>query len=368
MATWNAGKWTYQAGKGYAENSSGDWTEHPADVSQDTSWKTFPWSDWSRRKGGCSFTMKDCLTYNQMAQTALCDKPDEVVYWISPGELEHFPTDGMEYKAEHILRNCFGKDGKVDLGLLEASEKEVVRRRHDIKKYIRKASLFIGRQLAGRVADLGAGTGTLTSIISRHENVRLVYAVEISESYVNRIMPLVFSATGADSSKIMRIVGDFNHLRFEDDSIDYIVENGAFHHSDDIGKTIAETWRVLKKGGWFIGIERSHENHMTNGELEKMLDREFGPALKAIYGIPEDQKTTRREWGEHELRHCDWNYHFAKRGFRAYVIRFFRPHGIAKGLKVFYWLFGNIMLNRRICNIPYLNSGHLRTLVLAQKP
>jgi|GEM_PF-4445789 SAM-dependent methyltransferase len=295
----------------------------------------------------------------------------EPLYWLTPEELQALPLSGMEKKADHILKNCFGKDGRVDMKLLEESEKEVIRHFRDIKGYLDKALLFIGRPLTGRVVDLGAGTGTLTSIISHHAGLQKACAVEISEAYVNRIMPIVFSATDADTSRIDRIIGNFDRLGFEDSSIDFVIENGAFHHSDNIELTIRETSRILKKDGWFIGIDRGHPGNLTNKDLDEMLEKPFGQKIKAIYGIPEEKHITRRDWGEHELRCCDWNHYFSKQGFRTYILSFFRPTGLSKLLWPFYRIFGDMMLKRRVFQVPYLkwfgDRKYIRTLILAQK-
>jgi len=38
---------------------------------------------------------------------------------------------------------------------------------------------------------------------------------------------------------------------FDDNSFDFAIQNGVFHHLDDEDKAIQETRRILKKGGWF---------------------------------------------------------------------------------------------------------------------
>lgn len=306
-----------------------------------------------------------------MTEPAGRDHLSEPQYWITPEELRDIAASGMAGKADYILQHCFDQNGEVSLRRLEDSEREVVKRYQDMKGYLEKALLFIGAPLSGRVVDLGAGTGTLTSIISRFKAVRQVCSVEISEAYVNRIMPLVFQATKADISKIERSIGDFDQLKLDDNSVDFIVEYGSFHHSSDIEKTLKEAARILKKDGWFIGIERARPNHLTNKDIDRLLAIEFAAPLKRMYGIAEDRTVTRRDWGEHELRYCDWNHLFSKQGFRTYVVPFVRLSGISKILAVFYHLFGNVMLRRRMTAIPYAtwfcDRKYVKTLILAQK-
>jgi len=46
------------------------------------------------------------------------------------------------------------------------------------------------------------------------------------------------------------IQGDARFLPFKDNSVDYVYSSGVLHHSDDVPRSIAEIYRVLKPGGY----------------------------------------------------------------------------------------------------------------------
>ena len=96
-------------------------------------------------------------------------------------------------------------------------------------------------------------------------------------------MPRVFSEISERPEKILRVVGDFNDLKFEDNTLDFVVELGAFHHSEKVQKTFCEAYRVLKPGGWFIGIERSQPDGFTDEQIKRLLDIEYGNVWKKIW-------------------------------------------------------------------------------------
>jgi SAM-dependent methyltransferase len=175
----------------------------------------------------------------------------------------------------------------------------------------------IGRPLHGRGADLGSGTGVGACIAAKLPGVDEVYAVECSELFVKDVMPAVFDKFACPGQKIQRVVGDFNALHLEDESLDFLVEIDSYHHSEDLALSARESWRVLKPGGMVMAIDRAWPDHYQQAELDAMFDREFSPTLKRKYGIPEQVPFTRRDWGEHEYTLKQWEQVFGQNGFEA---------------------------------------------------
>jgi SAM-dependent methyltransferase len=244
-----------------------------------------------------------------------------------------------------------------------------------VEAYLAKAERILGTRFAGQVADLGSGTGLMAGVLSRREPIRRVHAVEYSRNYVANIMPLVFRQVGARPERIVRVVGDYNELRLEDASLDFVFELEAYHHSESIERTVAEAYRVLKPGGVFVGLERSHPDRTSLAKLQAFLDRQLTDKQKRRYGFDPSRSVTRREWGEHEYRVREWKGFFDMAGFVTVVKRFFpyqlslRPRHAplyiyARGIH----LLEGALLRRCWLGVPLPGfRGKEKTLILARK-
>jgi SAM-dependent methyltransferase len=206
---------------------------------------------------------------------------------------------------------------------------EVIARYEDIRGLITGAALFlrlIGYPLMGRVADLGAGTGVASCIISKIRRINHVLAIEYSEPHVSEIMPVVFEHFKAKADKIQRVVGDFNNLQCEDNSIDTVIEVCSFHHSEVLELTLKESWRVLRPGGVLIAIDRAWPDDTSKEFLEERRNVQLVDDLKRIYGISQLTNFTRHDWGEHEYTHSEWISAFEEAGFHTISLTQRFPH------------------------------------------
>jgi ubiquinone/menaquinone biosynthesis C-methylase UbiE len=62
----------------------------------------------------------------------------------------------------------------------------------------------------------------------------------------------------ADTSKIIRVLGDFHNLDYwKPESIDYVVMDAAFHHTDYPDIVLKEVARVLRKNGQFVATRET---------------------------------------------------------------------------------------------------------------
>jgi SAM-dependent methyltransferase len=124
----------------------------------------------------------------------------------------------------------------------------------------RESEKFIGDSLQDSliVADLAAGIGWTSALLSKLPQVSEVHSVEISK---HRLGPLfehsVKMLTGEDS-KIFRYLGSFYDLHFENNSIDVIYLSQAFHHADKPLNLLVECDRVLKNRGRIVLVGEHH--------------------------------------------------------------------------------------------------------------
>ena len=90
-----------------------------------------------------------------------------------------------------------------------------------------------------------------------------------------------------------------------DKSVDIIIEVNGFHHVPSLTKAVIESKRILKTDGIFLGLDRIHENNVSDQQLNTLLDAEYSSSwLKENNYV--DEKLTRRENGEGELRLFEW--------------------------------------------------------------
>jgi len=123
-----------------------------------------------------------------------------------------------------------------------------------------------------------------------------------------------------------------------DKSVDIIIEVNGFHHVPSLTKAVIESKRILKTDGIFLGLDRIHENNVTDQQLNSLLDSEYSSTwLKENNYI--DQKLTRRENGEGEIRLLEWenaliDAHFKNPLLIEYVNRCKRSYKV--------WLISNL--------------------------
>lgn len=249
----------------------------------------------------------------------------DVEYWIFSGIANDAARKANNSRVVHEIQKY--EDGEEGTKLRDIHS-EALRDYDEINRLI-QAGFYFARKadfhIPGSAADLGSGTGIGAAILSKLPEIETVYAVEYSEEFALRMMPVVFADYGALSDKIVRVVGDFNNLKLEDNSLSVILDIDSFHHSEDLAVTLKECHRVLKPGGVIISVDRAWSDTITRDELEKKLDVEYSDARKAIFGIPVGQSYRRRDNGEHEYTIKDWINYYQNAGFEPYVFSQVHP-------------------------------------------
>ena len=71
----------------------------------------------------------------------------------------------------------------------------------------------------------------------------------------------------SDQKNITIMEGSFNEIPLPDSSVDFIVEENTFHHSNDLDMTLKECLRVIKPGGKMILIDRFHKKARVTKKL-----------------------------------------------------------------------------------------------------
>lgn len=170
-----------------------------------------------------------------------------------------------------------------------------------------------------KVADLAAGIGWTSALISKNKNVNEVHAVEISNHRIDSLFENAVKMLNGDSSKIFRYIGNFYELKFETESIDLIYMSQAFHHADKPLKLLHECDRVLKNDGriilvgeHFIGFYKIIRKFFANLLKRRVIATNF-------YEMFPPDKTL----GDHYYRKSDYQFMFQSLG---YEIESFFPY------------------------------------------
>jgi SAM-dependent methyltransferase len=100
-----------------------------------------------------------------------------------------------------------------------------------------------------KVLDLGCGGGWLSAILSRHDSVETLYALDSSRHFLHNMVPQVMTLMDGDQSKLVPIEGFFQPLLFADEHVDVVVVSSALHHAESLEPVLKEIRRVLKPGG-----------------------------------------------------------------------------------------------------------------------
>jgi len=107
------------------------------------------------------------------------------------------------------------------------------------------------------VLDLGCGSGWLTALISRSENVARVVAWDGSPTLLSEVLPPMIALRKGAADKIERVCGEFTPLLLEDGSVDLAVMGSAFHHCAEPETLLRDLRRVLRPRGSLLLVNET---------------------------------------------------------------------------------------------------------------
>jgi ubiquinone/menaquinone biosynthesis C-methylase UbiE len=123
-----------------------------------------------------------------------------------------------------------------------------------------------------RVLDLGAGSCTISLVLSKEPYVGSIVASDISALRMENIAPKTQAIVGGLLEKLSFQEIDFNvTLPFDDNSFDLVIMDAALHHSRNIWETLTEIRRVLKPKGMFVAQREAYVSPLTHWITFKRL-------------------------------------------------------------------------------------------------
>jgi ubiquinone/menaquinone biosynthesis C-methylase UbiE len=93
--------------------------------------------------------------------------------------------------------------------------------------------------------DLGCGTGEMIKMILEQDAQKSLTGIDLSEKMLE-------IAKGKLNDRAKLLLGDSEHLSFQDGTFDVVYCNDSFHHYPAPENVLAEVKRVLKTGGLFL--------------------------------------------------------------------------------------------------------------------
>lgn len=176
-------------------------------------------------------------------------------------------------------------------------------------------------KLKGVGLELGAGCGVMSAVFAKHKDVDCILAVEVVETMAKKVLPKVAEGyLKNNKQKVIPVLGTFDDLQIPDESIDFIIEMDSLHHSHNLEFTFKESFRVLKKGGKMIFLDRCHPDSLSDNEVNNMLDVVYKEDWIKHNFYPEGSVLTRRDNGENEYRVFEWMRAINGAGFKLNIL------------------------------------------------
>jgi len=176
-------------------------------------------------------------------------------------------------------------------------------------------SLFKGKKIV--VADLAAGIGWTSAMLSKLDIVEEVNCVEISKHRIDLLCHSAVDMFSGKADKLNRYIGSFYSTKFADDSIDVAFMSQAFHHADKPFFLLKEVNRVLKKNGVALIIGEPYI------DIKRIIKRFLSVLVKEGKLVTNfhDLFQPDPELGDHYYRVSDYVFLAASLGFSCEVER-----------------------------------------------
>ena len=119
------------------------------------------------------------------------------------------------------------------------------------------------------VLDLGTGSGYAVRALRDTQRAGRAYGLDGSPEMAR-------NARGyTDDANVGFLVGDFDYLPFEDDSVDHVFTMEAFYYANDPDRVLREIARVLRPGGTFYCAVNYYEENTHSHEWQEFIDVEM---------------------------------------------------------------------------------------------
>jgi len=116
------------------------------------------------------------------------------------------------------------------------------------------------------VLDLGSGSGYAGRALKETADAGRAYGIDASPAMAEN------ARSYTDDSEVGFLVGDFEHLPFETDSVDHCFSMEAFYYASDPGAVLEEVKRVLRPGGTFHCAVNYYEENVHSHAWDELVE------------------------------------------------------------------------------------------------
>jgi SAM-dependent methyltransferase len=244
-----------------------------------------------------------------MGNNGKIEKKVKAIYWLQPKELIDFV-----YVHSRSFVSDFRKQKSATARESQIYKEHIYIRKDELLEILNISNNYTEFSPSGTGVELGSGCAAISVELTKlHSKIEKIYAIEIVPEIVEyAAVPLIYM--NKVEEKVKPIVGNFDLIKLEDASIDFIVEFDSLHHSFDLNKTLMESARILKPGAKLLAIDRSHwsTSRKRRDELENTV---YSEEFLTVRGLDKNTHLTRAENGEHEYLLSEYLDGFKKAGF-----------------------------------------------------
>jgi ubiquinone/menaquinone biosynthesis C-methylase UbiE len=116
------------------------------------------------------------------------------------------------------------------------------------------------------VLDLGSGSGYAGRALVDTADAGRAYGIDASPAMAEN------ARSYTDDPRVGFLVGDFEHLPFESNSVDHCFSMEAFYYAEDPHAVLAEVKRVLRPGGTFHCAVNYYEENVHSHHWDDLVE------------------------------------------------------------------------------------------------
>ena len=233
----------------------------------------------------------------------------KITYWLKPHELldsvyvhsRSFVSDFSKLVSDTMRENHIYKE-------------HIYMKKEELLEILRVITFADKFDMSGIGVELGSGCSAISvELVKLNKQIEKIYAVEIVPEIVEYAAAPLISMHSVEE-KVIPVVGSFDDIKLDDNSVDFIIEFDSLHHSFDLDRTISESYRILKPGSKLLAIDRAHwcTSKRRRNELENV---KYSKEFLMARGLDPNLVVTRAENGEHEHLLSDYLIAFKNAGF-----------------------------------------------------
>lgn len=148
----------------------------------------------------------------------------------------------------------------------------------------------LGTITGGNVLDVGTDNGDFINVLMKSlKGYNSFTGIDISEEDIKK------AKERFQDAPVNLVVMNAESMTFQDNQFDTVCISYTIHHLENINKVLAEMYRVLKPGGYFILQEMFSDGEQTEAQIVDMDIHHLNVKIDTLLGIPHFASLTRQQ-------------------------------------------------------------------------